>query len=98
MTIAFDIDGTWSLDPRSFVHVAATFGRAGWTVIIVTGSHQPKEKLDRLFIPAYPIIVSGSLMKEEAARRAGYKVDVWVDDMPGMIQNCKVLQGMEGEP
>jgi poly(A) polymerase len=31
--------------------------------------------------------------QEDAARRAGYSVNVWVDDMPGMIQNCRILGG-----
>lgn len=92
LTIAFDIDGTWSLDPVLFVKVASLFVLSGWRVIVVTGSNQPKNKLDRLMIE-FPVIVSGPLMKEEAASRAGYTVNVWVDDMPGMIQNCRILGG-----
>lgn len=94
MTIAFDIDGTWSLDPQLFDDVANMFRDEKWTVIIVTGREHPPEKLDRLGIHGWPIVVSGPLLKEEAALKAGYKVDVWVDDMPGMIQRTAIL----GEP
>ena len=93
LTIAIDIDGTWSLDPRLFRRIAVQFKEAGWNVIIVTGSQQPAEKLARLWLDPFIIIVSGPLLKEEAARKAGYKVDVWIDDMPGMIQNCRILRG-----
>ena len=95
MTIAFDIDGTWDRDPYCF----ETFYRLliGWgkhTCIFVTGREQPADKLYRLRIPKDAvIIVSGPLLKEQAALKAGYKVDVWVDDMPGMIQDCKILGG-----
>lgn len=94
MTIAFDIDGTWSLEPRLFRSVADSFTAAGWSVIIATGRQQPPDKLIALHLSCFPIIVSGPLLKEEAARRAGYKVDVWVDDMPGMIQRTAII----GEP
>lgn len=91
LVVAIDIDGTWTLNPRLFFQIAGMFTLAGWEVIIVTGSQQPKEKLERLSLQYYHVIVSGSLLKEEAARRAGYKVDVWIDDMPGMIQNCRII-------
>lgn len=93
LTIAFDIDGTWTLSPRLFFEVAHTFKAAGWQVIIVTGREQPHEKIKTLGILGLPVIVSGPLLKEEAAKKAGYAVHVWVDDMPGMIQNCRILGG-----
>ena len=50
MTIAFDIDGTWDLDTASFGDIAMLLSARGWTVLVVTGSHQPHEKLMRLGI------------------------------------------------
>lgn len=91
MTIAFDIDGTITLDPDTFHRVMNEFRHAGWAVIIVTGAQQPPEKIHRLKLDDLPIIVSNGQLKEAAAREAGYIVDVWVDDMPGMIQDCKIL-------
>lgn len=93
-TVAFDIDGTWTLAPALFHHIACLFAKAGWQVIIVTGREQPEKKVDGyLFWSSWPVIVSGPLLKEEAALRAGHKVNVWIDDMPGMIQNCRILGG-----
>lgn len=92
-TISFDIDGCWSLHPSLFYAVACAFQAAQWRVVIITGSEQPHDKLERMFLLDFPIIVSGPLFKEQAARNAGYSVDVWVDDMPGMIQECRILAG-----
>ena len=102
LTVAFDIDGTWTLAPSLFHHIACLFAKAGWQVIIVTGREQPERKIAGMLLWAtWPVIVSGPLLKEEAARRAGYTVNVWIDDMPGMIQNCRILGGdldSENEP
>jgi hypothetical protein len=92
MTIAFDIDGTWDRDPTFWTWVYNLMPKFDHTAIFVTGREQPPEKLRRLRIPENAIvIVSGPLLKEEAAARAGYKVDVWIDDMPGMIQRTAIL-------
>lgn len=99
-TIAFDIDGTWALNPVFWRETWDSVVGIGWRPIIVTGSHQPREKLDRLLVPhdAVIIVSSRATLKEEAARKAGYNVDVWIDDMPGMIQECKILGGSLDEP
>lgn len=94
MTFSLDIDGCWSEDPRCFLSMTHLLRSYGHEVIIVTGREQPMDKLQRLNIPLdIKIIVSGSKTKEQAALDAGYKVSVWVDDMPGVIQNIKILGG-----
>lgn len=94
LTVAFDIDNTWTLAPTLFRRVAHIFDQAGWKVIIVTAADQPEPKLIMLGIYGqYPVIVSRWRLKEQAAREAGHNVNVWIDDMPGMIQDCRILQG-----
>lgn len=94
MTKAYDIDGTWTLAPDLYRQEWDRRIACGWTCIIVTGREQPKDKLERLRIPSDAvIIVSGPDTKEFAALKAGYRVDVWEDDMPGMIQNTRILGG-----
>jgi hypothetical protein len=103
MTIAFDIDGTWDRDPSMWLDCADKMTDAGHTIIFVTGRTQPPDKLQRLGITRdffykaagrkdFPVIVSGPLFKEEAALKAGYKVSVWIDDAPGMIQRTAILE------
>ena len=91
MTIAFDIDGTWGTDPNLFWAIARVFEVKGWTVIVVTGAEQPTDKLERLRLTNYPIVYALGILKRDAARAAGYSVNVWVDDMPGTIEPCRIL-------
>ena len=91
MTIAFDVDGTWGTDPWTFAAVAAMFAKRNWTVIVVTGAEQPADKLERLRLTDYHIVYALGILKRDAARAAGYSVNVWVDDMPGTIEPCRIL-------
>ncbi len=91
MTIAFDIDGTWGADPQTFIAVADLFAKRDWTVIVVTGAEQPADKLRRLDLIGFPIVYALGILKRDAARAAGYSVNVWVDDMPGTIEPCRIL-------
>jgi hypothetical protein len=92
MTIAIDLDGTWTRDPAFWL----TFYRAchiqRHTLIMVTGRHRWTPDVSRHSIPeSLPIIYAGSEWKEVAARKAGYTVDVWIDDMPAMIQPAAII-------
>lgn len=40
-----------------------------------------------------PIVYCGRDLKEHATRKAGWVVNIWIDDMPGMIQDCRILGG-----
>ena len=95
MTIAIDIDGTWDRDPELFFTFAQSAWARGHTVIVVTGRQQPQEKLDRLMLSRAPIdelLVSGDELKDAFCRRIGIKVDVWIDNEPGKIQRCNILE------
>lgn len=97
-TIAFDIDGVFTLNPSAWTAVFTFMRRQGFQCIIVTGADQPQEKLSRLLIPRDAVIInSGRDFKEHAALKAGYKVDVWIDDMPGVIQDCRILNTPKDE-
>ncbi len=95
MTIAIDLDNTWTADPVlwfGFYHKAAS---SGHRVIMVTARHHvisPEETLRHMLPEGMPIIYTSGELKEPAARAAGYSVDVWIDDAPGMIQECAVLR------
>lgn len=95
MTIAIDLDNTWTAAPslwRQFYHDAFV---AGHTVIMVTARRDPvaADERRRFMLPVdMPIIYTAGDFKEKHARAAGYKVDIWIDDAPGMIQECAILQ------
>lgn len=87
MIIAIDYDYTYSADPETFNKVIATFKAAGHNVICVTGREDGvmgvpvRNSIGKLV----PVIFAGSVPKRVAARKNGYIVDVWIDDMPMMI-------------
>lgn len=63
---------------------------------MVTGRSGPGSDMVRFDIPHdIPIIYADRELKEHAARKAGYTVDIWIDDMPGTIQECAIIQPSE---
>jgi hypothetical protein len=86
MTIAIDYDGTWTRDTHLWMWFSTEAIKAGHKVLMVTGrpESQPVNS------PLRTIYTNGKL-KESACRKLGIKVDVWIDDMPGMIQDCMIL-------
>lgn len=87
MIIAIDYDGTYSRDPQTFDTIIALLKSAGHTVICATyrsaDNIQPViDSIGKLC----PVILAGNGWKREAAEKAGYKVDVFVDDMPSSIE------------
>lgn len=87
MIIAIDYDNTYSADPESFNKVITIFKEAGHNVICVTAREDGVmgvpvcNSIGKLV----PVIFAGSISKREAAKKRGYNVDVWIDDMPAMI-------------
>lgn len=87
MIIAIDYDNTYSADPESFNKVITIFKEAGHDVICVTAREEGV-----MGVPVHnsigklvPVIFAGSVSKRTAAKKNGYVVDVWIDDMPMMI-------------
>jgi hypothetical protein len=87
MIIAIDYDNTYTADPETFNKVIALFKEAGHDVICVTAREDGvlgvpvRNSIGKLV----PVIFAGSVAKRTAAKKRGYIVDVWVDDMPMMI-------------
>ncbi len=86
MIVAIDYDGTYAAAPDLFNEIIKLFQDNGHTVICVTGR---PEVMGQMVLDTVgqlvPVIFAGSEWKREAAKKRGYKVDVWIDDMPEMI-------------
>lgn len=89
MIIAVDYDGTYAADPEAFNKVIGVFQAAGHTVICVTGRDGGAmgDVVRATIGQLIPCVFAGKAWKVDAAKEAGYHVDVWIDDNPGMI--CK---------
>ncbi len=86
MIIGIDYDGTITADPEMWYALIATAKKRGHTVIVVTGRE------DRPPVPeGIEVIHARGVFKRTAARRAGYRVDVWIDDEPGLIEPQRLL-------
>ena len=88
MIVAIDYDNTYSADPETFDKLIKVLQDAEHIVICVTGRSDDgimgepvKQSIGRLV----PIVFAGDEWKAYAAKRRGYDVNVWFDDMPQMI-------------
>ncbi|MDP2141347.1 MAG: hypothetical protein Q8L20_11100 [Gammaproteobacteria bacterium] len=86
MLIAIDYDKTWTLDPHLWEIFAGNCRLYGHRLICVTGRH-PSQPVPLQM----PIVYAHNEFKRRAAERAGYKVDIWIDDMPGVIEDTRIL-------
>lgn len=93
MTIGIDFDGTWTEDPALWRDFTLAAMRKGHRVVMVTARREWAPDMQRHGIPGtMQIIYTNHQLKEQAALKAGVRVDVWIDDTPGMIQDCRVIQ------
>jgi len=87
MIISIDYDDTYTKDPETFNQVIKLFQEAGHTVICVTLRHpfQGEEVKNSIGKVVSDVLFTSGQMKKEYAIKAGYKINVWVDDLPEMI-------------
>jgi len=88
MIIALDWDNTYTAAPYLFECFIEKCKELGIQVVIVTGrkpEHRIHTELD------VPIVYAGNEYKRKAAEKAGYKVNIWIDDMPEMIGESMIL-------
>ncbi len=88
MLIALDYDKTFTADPNFWREVIAMGERHGHTFVCVTGRRTPPERPE----PSIPlqVVCAGPELKRHVAAKAGYAVDVWIDDMPGTIEPQRI--------
>lgn len=95
MIISVDYDNTYTADPELFTQIIKLLQAAGHTVICVTGRNdaisQPVlDSIGKLI----PCVFAGGEWKRDAAAKAGYKVDIWIDDDPTYIGK-QILLGIK---
>lgn len=95
MLIAIDYDETFTEDPDFWREVIGFGGLHGHRFICVTGRASPPDPTREPIIPCIVLCANGEL-KDTCARRNGYHVNVWIDDMPGLIKGPQTLN-FDGE-
>lgn len=93
MLIALDYDQTYTRDPDYWDEVIAAGIRRGHQFVCVTNRvvAPGSAKIERVPEPAIPVVCAGHEMKDVAARAAGFKVSIWIDDMPASISQVPLL-------
>jgi len=90
MTIAFDFDNTFTAAPELFREIALIAIAQGHTIVLVTarlGDDEEKAEVTALIGNLMPVVYAGNEeWKDTAAQKAGYRVDVWIDDAPQWIK------------
>ena len=91
MILGIDFDDTFTVDPPFFREIVKLAKAAGHTIVMVTlRSKEDREEIEDVTKCVMPIVfcsmLQGKLQKKRiAALRAGYDVDIWIDDSPEMI-------------
>lgn len=92
LVFGLDYDGTFTADPdlwRQFISSATARGHA---VVCVTARRTPPDFSREPRLPdCVPVVCAGQTYKQHAAAKAGYPVNIWIDDMPELIAPSKVL-------
>lgn len=97
MIIAIDYDKTWTADPDLWQQFCELAEARNHTTVMVTGRKAWSDDMARSGLPrGMQIIYAGDEFKQRAAEKAGVKVDVWIDDMPGTIQPNLLLDTSKG--
>ncbi len=91
MTIAIDFDNTWTADVVLWRQFADDAKKRGHDVIIVTARTHWSKDISRHFDGEVPLYYTGGKLKRHAMEFVGIAVDIWIDDMPGTIEQCRKL-------
>jgi hypothetical protein len=86
MLISIDYDDTFTLDPEFWRQVVELGELRGHSFVCVTARNEPPDPMREPALPgSVPVVCTGGLPKAPVAMRKGFNVNVWIDDMPGMI-------------
>ena len=88
-TIAFDYHETFTVDIDGMRSVVKLLQSRGHTCILVTGISSDtawSAEIRRQIGDLMPIVFANGAWKEEAAKLAGFAVDIWIDDKPEGIR------------
>lgn len=93
LTYAVDYDHTFTADPEATREMVANLQRRGHVCVLVTGRSDDNgwgDAVRRDVGTLMPIVFAGGTWKRDAAARAGYPVDIWIDDSPEGIRPADV--------
>lgn len=91
LLISIDYDHTYTADPDFWDAVIEMAKLHGHDFICITNRPWVPNTTQTERVPDIPIIAAADQLKQDAAALAGYKVNIWIDDTPGSIQQTVQL-------
>lgn len=92
LIFGLDYDHTFTADPDLWRQFISDAQRRGHTVVCVTARRIPPDFSREPRMPdSVSVVCAGAGYKLHAAAKAGYAVNIWIDDMPGVIEPCRIL-------
>lgn len=88
MTFGIDYHGTFQRDVATFRAIVRGLHAAGHTCVLVTGIEDGDRfaaEVKRDVGELMPIVFAAGAWKRQAAKAAGFDVDVWIDDQPEYV-------------
>lgn len=91
MNIAIDYDDTYTADPGLWDQFIASARERGHKVWIVTCRRDTPENREEVQVPGCRVFFTnlGSKLDFVKVKRAGMKIDIWIDDDPRCIWEGK---------
>jgi len=95
LTISIDFDRTFAADPKLWGEFAKEASDSGNKVVMITRREDTEKDRAEIestigdYADAFDsvILAGGKTQKEAAAKQAGIKVDIWIDDSPQTIKS-----------
>jgi uncharacterized alpha/beta hydrolase family protein len=105
LNFGIDFDDTITEDIDCFGKIFKTMQEAGHNVIVVTGRskignwetevYKTLEYLQTKYdLASIPVVFAGSEWKKQAAKNAGYPINIWMDNSPEYIDQQYILHDM----
>ena len=95
MIFGIDFDGCFNADPRLFRALVGVIRDHGYRCVMVTGREDTEAAsgpVKALVGDLMPIVFAGGTWKRDAAKEAGYEIDIWIDDNPTYIAPPQCLR------
>jgi hypothetical protein len=93
-----DFDGTFNRAPRLFDRIIRTLYDEGHTAVIVTGRSDEGQwgaEVREAIGDLIPVVFAARRWKRQAAREAGFHVDIWIDDVPEYVDEQTLINVRE---
>lgn len=95
LVFGIDFDGTFAADPLFFKAFVSLLRASGHSCVMVTGREDVPglaEPVRALVGDLMPIVFAGGTWKKDAAKAAGWIIDIWIDDNPTYIMPPQTLR------